>query len=220
MIEMTRYGLGGEICPHHLIGRGVKPNRFLNRELLKMRILPPPYDKDGPKRAPLSKGFTYMELLWVIAILATVCTVATPYFVGPLNQMAMEKKAREIYMAVAFTKQQAVNQNGTFGIFFDVTPEQQKVTCYQNKGYDGVTGEPLIDSTNTLLDRITKKPYVILVNEEDEYGNVVMKANFGEKTWVEFDPLGAPNLSGLIILAGKDFSHSITVSQIGRLSLE
>jgi Tfp pilus assembly protein FimT len=161
-----------------------------------------------------------MELLWVMAILATVCTIATPHFIGPLNQMALEKKAREIYMAIAYTKQQAVNQNGTFGVFFDVTAGQQKVTCYQNKGYDGGSGEPLIDSANMLLNRISKKPYVIWVDEEDEYGNAALNANFGGKTWVEFGPLGVPNETGLIKLAGNDFSHTITVSKIGRLSLE
>lgn len=185
-----------------------------------MNKSPSPNDKSEPKRVPLSKGFTYMELLWVIAILATVCSVATPHFVGPLNQMALEKKAREIYMAVAYTKQQAVNQNGTFGVFFDLTPGQQKVTCYQNKGYDGGTDEPIIDSANTLLNRITKKPYLIRVDEEDEYGNATLMADFGGKTWVEFDPLGVPNVRGLIMLAGNNFSHSITVSQIGRLSFE
>ncbi|MBN1227500.1 MAG: hypothetical protein JXA79_10945 [Deltaproteobacteria bacterium] len=175
-------------------------------------------------RVPLSgmirayRGFTYMELLWVIAILATVCSVATPHFIGPLNQLAMEKKAREIYMAIAYTKQMAVNQNGTFGVFFDVTAGQQKVICYQNMGYDG--GAPVIKPANTLLNRITKKPYVIWVDEEDEYGNAVMKANFGGRIWVEFDPLGVPNVTGLILLAGNDFSHTITVSQIGRLHLE
>jgi len=177
-----------------------------------MNKSPPPYVKNGPKRAPLSKGihlskgFTYVELLWVMAILATVCTVATPHFIGPLNQMALEKKAREIYMAVAYTKQQAVNQNGAFGVFFDLTPGQQKVTCYYR--YDGDTGDPLIDSANTLLNRITKKPYIIWVDEEDEYGNATLNADFDGKTWVEFDPLGVPNVRGLIMLSGNDFSHS------------
>ncbi len=200
-----------------------------------MNKSPPPYVKNEPKRVPLSKGFnfrvplsngissskgfTYMELLCVIAILAAVCSVATPHFVGPLNQMALEKKARDIYMAVAYTKQQAVNQNNTFGVFFDLTAGQQKVTCYQNTGYDA-DDEPLIDLNNTLLNRITKKPYVILVDEEDEYGNAALNADFGGKTWVEFDPLGVPNVTGLITLAGNDFSHTLTVSQIGRLSLE
>ena len=189
-----------------------------------MNTSPSPKNKRGPKRVPLSngtylsKGFTYMELLCVIAILAAVCSVATPHFVGPLNQMALEKKARDIYMAVAYTKQQAVNQNNTFGVFFDLTAGQQKVTCYYR--YDGDTGEPLIDSANTLLNRITKKPYVIWVDEEDEYGNAALNANFGGKTWVEFDPLGVPNVRGLIMLAGNDFSHTLTVSQIGRLNLE
>ena len=184
------------------------------------------YVRNKPKRVPLSegislsKGFTYMELLCVIAILAAVCSIATPHFVGPLNQMALEKKAREIYMAVAYTKQQAVNQNTTFGVFFDVTPGQQKVICYRNAGYDGGSGEPFIDSNNTLLNRITKKPYVIWVDEEDEYGNATLNAAFGGKTWVESDPLGVPNVTGLITLAGNDISHTLNVSQIGRLSLE
>ena len=112
-----------------------------------------------------------------------------------------------------------MNQNNYFGVFFDLTAGQQKVTCYQNTGYDA-GDDPLIDSNNTLLNRITKKPYVILVDEEDEYGNAALNADFGGKTWVEFDPLGVPNVTGLITLAGNDFSHTLNVSQIGRLSLE
>ena len=173
-----------------------------------------------PSRVNSLKGLTFMELLWVMAIMAAVFSLAVPHFTGPLNEMALEKKVREIYMALAYSQRQAVNQNKTFGVFFDTTPGQQKVTCYQNNGYDGSSGEPIIGPNNILLNLLTKKPYVIWVNEEGEYGDRTLEANFNEKTWVEFDPLGIPEGKGTVLLANNYSSHTITVSQIGRLDFE
>ena len=166
-----------------------------------------------------SSGFTLVDLLWVVLILAIAMSAAGTYFSNTLFYLGSEKKARELYMALSYSQQKALNKNDTFGLFYDTT--HGRFTCYQHIGYDGGTGEPLIDANNILYHPLTKKPYVIDLNQESEYNDIqTAEADFGGNHWVEFSPLGDPKQGGQITLTGDDFSHVISVSQTGRLSIE
>ncbi|MEW6380614.1 MAG: GspH/FimT family pseudopilin [bacterium] len=165
-------------------------------------------------------GFTLLELLWVLSILAILLSAIVPHFSGALSQMGLENKAREIYMALAYVQQQAVNRNATFGLSFDLTAGHQEVTCYRNIGYDAY-GQPILDPNNVLRNPVTKKFYLIAVDQGEPSGDMrLTEADFGGNHWVEFNSLGEPNSQGRITLAGAGSSHAITVSQIGRLTFE
>lgn len=168
-------------------------------------------------KAGLSYGFTLLELLWVLFILSILLSVVVPNFSGTLFQIGMEEKAREIFTAFSYLQQQALNQSDTFGLFFDLTKEE--VTCYrQSAGYD-LDGKPVIDPNNTLRNPLTQKPYLIELNQEG--GDIhIDEADFGGNNWVELNPLGEPNLVGLVTLTGGGASHTITVNRIGRLDFE
>jgi prepilin-type N-terminal cleavage/methylation domain-containing protein len=164
------------------------------------------------------RGFTLLELLWVLLILSILLSVVVPNFSGALFQMGLENKAREIFAALAYTQQQSLNQNDTFGIFFDMTAGNQEVTCYRRKGFDA-HGVPIVDPNNVLMNPLTHKPYVIEVNHEGLSSDTcIAEADFGGNHWVEFNPLAEPNHEGQAILSGVHSSYTITVSRIGRLS--
>jgi len=164
-------------------------------------------------------GFTLFELLWVLFILSILLSAVVPNFSGSLFHMGLENKAREIFAALTYTQQQALSQNDTFGIFFDLTTGNQRVTCYKRKGYDAY-GMPVIDPNNVLTNPLTHKPYVITVNREGVPIDArISSAGFGGNPWVEFNPMGEPNHEGQSILTGDRFSYTMSVSRIGRLAL-
>jgi len=175
-------------------------------------------DMAGWKPAPYQRGFTLMELLWVLFILAILLAVVVPNFSGPLFQMGLENKARELFTAFTFTQQQAIDKNDTFGLFFNLTEGNQEITCYQRKGYDH--GVPIVDPNNVLVNPLTHKPYLVKMSQEGLSNDArITEADFGGKHWVEFNPLGDPNCAGgRTILAGAGSSYTITVSRIGRLT--
>jgi|GEM_PF-2707054 len=134
--------------------------------------------------------------------------------------MALEKKASEIFMALAWVQQQAINQNTTLGLFCDLTEGRQKVTCYRAIGYDS-QGQPIIDPNNVLRNPLTQKPYLITINQEElSHDAKLTEANFGGNSWVEFNSLGEPNQQGRITLAGASSAQTIVISRIGRLRFE
>jgi type II secretory pathway pseudopilin PulG len=155
----------------------------------------------------------------VLFILSILLSVVVPTFSGSLFQMGLEKKAREIFAALAYTQQQALNQNDACGLFFDLTVGNQVVTCYRRKGYD-VYGNPIIDPNNVLINPLTHKSYLIKLNQERPSSDAyISSVDFGGKHWVEFNPLGEPNHEGQCILTGDHLSYAMSVSRIGRLSL-
>ncbi|MEW5801006.1 MAG: GspH/FimT family pseudopilin [bacterium] len=164
------------------------------------------------------EGFTLLELTWVLFILAILLSVVMPHFSAFLFQMGLEKKAREIFTALTYTQQQALNQNCSFGLFFDLTEGSQEVTCYLQKGYDA-QGAPVVDPNNVLLNPLLKKPYITRMNQEGLTSDSrITEADFGGNPWVEFNSMGEPNHEGRITLAGADSSYTITVSRIGRVA--
>jgi prepilin-type N-terminal cleavage/methylation domain-containing protein len=169
------------------------------------------------------EGFTLIELLWVVLILSIVLSAALPHVAGPMRRMELERKARDVYMALVYSQQQAVFKGNIFGLFFDLTEGQQDVTCYRSIGYDALTGSPLMNPNNILMNPLSKRPYVITINRPGDSADICLAdANFGGKNWVEFNSLGEPepDQTGKIVLSGNNASHTITMNRLGRLAFD
>ncbi|MGA1876408.1 MAG: Tfp pilus assembly protein FimT/FimU [bacterium] len=167
------------------------------------------------------EGFTLIELLWVVLILSIALSSAVPHFAGPMRRMELERKARDVYMALAYSQQQAVYKGNTVGLFFDLTEGQQDVTCYRSIGYDAFTGSPLMNPNNILINPLSKRPYVVTINSQGESEDIrFADANFGGKNWVEFNSLGEPNQMGKVVLSGNNASHTISMNRLGRLAFD
>lgn len=167
-----------------------------------------------------SLGFTLVEILWVILIVTVLLSASMPYFSGAFHHLEVKKKVQEVFMALRYAQQKALNQDHTFGLFFDITEGNQMISCYQRR-VDHEVGEPLLDANTLLIHPLTKKPYQIPIPGGGNWDDLqIIEADFGGQTWLDFEPLFDTNQAGRVVIKGADISYAIRISRIGRLSLQ
>lgn len=94
-----------------------------------------------------ARGFTLIEMLVVLAILAIILAVVTPFLYKALRRQRLMSPAREVYSLVLATRMQAVRRNQRVILFVDLT-NRQIVTWADNLPYNFIQdpGEPTINS--------------------------------------------------------------------------
>jgi len=77
-----------------------------------------------PERSSHNTGMTMIELLWIIAILGILASLAIPTFAAWLPNYRLKRAARDLYSNFQLTKMGAVKQNKNWAVVFDqgVTP--------------------------------------------------------------------------------------------------
>jgi prepilin-type N-terminal cleavage/methylation domain-containing protein len=98
-------------------------------------------------RRRAARGFTLVELIVVMAILAIVVVVVTPFLFRALRRQKLMAPVREIYSLVLATRMQAARRNQHVIMFIDQT-NRQITTWADNLPYNYVQDptEPTINS--------------------------------------------------------------------------
>jgi prepilin-type N-terminal cleavage/methylation domain-containing protein len=98
-------------------------------------------------RRRAARGFTLVELIVVMAILAIVVVVVTPFLFRALRRQKLMAPVREIYSLVLATRMQAARRNQHVIMFIDQT-NRQITTWADNLPYNYVqdASEPTINS--------------------------------------------------------------------------
>ena len=81
-------------------------------------------------------GFTLIELMVVIAVIATLTAISVPNFLAYLPNARLKSAARELYSNMQLAKMGAIKQNTDWAIVFDKTDDKYQVCS--GKGEDGL----------------------------------------------------------------------------------
>ncbi len=79
-------------------------------------------------------GFTLIELMVVIVVIATLTAIAVPNFLAYLPNARLKRAARELYSNMQLSKMGAIKQNTDWAIVFDKTDDKYQVCS--GKGVD------------------------------------------------------------------------------------
>ena len=82
----------------------------------------------------VKRGFTLIELMVVIVVIATLTAISVPNFLAYLPNARLKRAARELYSNMQLSKMGAIKQNTAWAIVFDKTDDKYQVCS--GKGVD------------------------------------------------------------------------------------
>ena len=109
---------------------------------------------DCPRTRKNESGFSLIELLVAMVILAVLATVAIPTFSVWLPDYRLKRAARDLYSNLQRAKLGAVNANETWGVFFDngVTPGRYSIwSLGPNRTWDSGGGDDVLQNIRVSL---------------------------------------------------------------------
>jgi type II secretion system protein H len=94
------------------------------------------------------KGFTLVEMMVVIAIMAIISAIAVPNFYSFAAGMKLRSASRDLYSALQKTRMNAIRQNTRWAVEF-TSSSYKVVNCGLNNVCSGSGATDNIDSTAT-----------------------------------------------------------------------
>jgi type IV fimbrial biogenesis protein FimT len=91
----------------------------------------------------LNKGFTLVEIMVVIAIMAILGAIAAPNLRGFMAQKRLKGAARQVMSDMMWARMQAVSQNNRFKVTF-VNSSQYSIVDDNNNNGTADTGETVV----------------------------------------------------------------------------
>lgn len=160
---------------------------------------------DHPNRR--ERGFTFMEVVIVILILAIMTVVALPAMNDFFTEETINTAADAVVTAIYFARTQAIGTDTDHGVVFDAESNSFRVMR--------AVGSPTDETYLTVEHPVTKRDYAMSFDDGpigqgvDLYG-----AQFGENSYVRFNNLGVPFEVGFLYLeyGGKTWKIGVTAT--------
>ena len=138
------------------------------------------------------RGFTMLELVTVIAIVAILGAVAVPRYSKSHQRYQTELAARKIVADIAYARRRACISSGSQSVSFDLGAQQ-----YQLPGVKGL--------------RKAEDDYTVLLTEAP-YNAQIISADFNGDSEVIFDAYGVPDSGGTIVVGVGDYTKTIVLN--------
>ena len=170
------------------------------------------------------KGFTMIELLIVIAIIAVTAAVAIPNIISWIPTIRVNSAARDLVSEMQLARMKAVSERNNYVITFDTSTNQYSI--YDDNDSNFSTSNVLVKTVN--LPSGIQFGYIAGKNPSND--DITGSVQFGATSSPireTFIPNGTANLMGSVYLiptediAGsrRDRQRAITVILTGRIKL-
>lgn len=145
------------------------------------------------------KGFSLIEIIVAIAIIATLTGIAIPVYIGMKPSIQLSGATRQIMGDLMWARMQAISQNNEFKIFF--LADNHRYTILDDDNNDGnIDGSDLT---------VTKDIH-------DEYCDVTFSSTNGPI----FYPRGNASPTAIVTLTNSIGTKTVTVAMTGRVKIE
>jgi len=164
-------------------------------------------------------GFTLMELMVVIGIIAVLGAIFTPNFIQWRNNQILSSGARDILNAIKQTRMQAIRNQSTTIIVFDTSNRSYTAFVNDGAGTEDANNNDVKDGAEE--DNHTQDGDEATIVSGELTNGLTMSAAFGTAKWISFDLRGMANSFGNVTLTNsKGESQQIVVQQAGNARIE
>jgi len=155
--------------------------------------------EDGPAVRCAARGFTLIEILIVIVILAIAAMTAIP-MMGSAASVQIRSAGNMIAADLEYAKSLAISKGQNFSVVFDEVAESYSI----------------VDQDGNTISHPVKKGFDYVIDFENEgLGRVeIADADFDGASQVQFDYLGSPDKGGTVHLQAGDMSATVSVEPV------
>lgn len=140
---------------------------------------------------PRSPAFSLVEVVLVLAIIATLAGLSIPRFANSLNHFGANGAADRIVSDLAWAQHRAAGRSAAQTVTFD--PVNHAYTLNGVTDIDDKVSEYTVDLT------------------EEPYQARIISADFGGDAVVIFDGYGTPDTGGAIVIQVGDYQKTVTL---------
>ena len=155
-------------------------------------------------------GYTLVEILIVVIVIATLAAAALPTLSSTLQSMKATALAREIATDMRYAQTLAVKTGIRHCVFF-WEPDQVYAVHWDDDGTWELCTHP-----------VTKKPWKMELDEHSRYAGVALKeSQFGSSDSLYYDRFGAPDAGGYVTFTLGATTRTIRVAPLsGKITVE
>jgi len=165
-------------------------------------------------RQPRQTGFTLVELMVTIAVLAIIAGIATPTFIEMIRNSRARSAATELAAMINYARSEAIKRSNNVAICKSANPDDATPACTTNGDWSTGWFAFVDANANGAVD--TGEP--ILRVGRPGGGNVVISST-AYANLVRFNSRGAPGSSGDFQICIDTVGRTLDISTIGRLHI-
>jgi type II secretory pathway pseudopilin PulG len=111
-----------------------------------------------PSSFSLARGFSALELLFIVALLGTVCGIAVPPVLNAVDHVRAVGAARYVSTRLQRARMEAVTRSANVGVRFSNTASGYELAAYVDGNGNGVSARDILRGVDWLLGSIERLP--------------------------------------------------------------